>query len=394
MQFSKRMEYFKPGIFSVLADMRREREAQGLPVIDLSVGTPNIPPARHIVDALIGSAQDENNYIYAINDTERLKQAVAQWYGRRYGVALDPASEVTSLLGSQDGLAHIAFTVIDEGDTFLIPDPCYPIFRDGPVLAGAKPYMMPQKKENGYLINVKEIPEDVARRAKLMILSYPNNPTASVAPDSLYREVIEFAKQYNILVVHDNSYSELVFDGQQCGSFLRFPGAREVGIEFNSLSKTYGLAGARIGFAVGNPEVIGMLKALKSNIDYGMFIPVQDAAIAAMLGPQDCVETIRAAYRERRDYLTDGLGKIGWPVRKSPATMFLWARLPQGYTDSVAFTRELLRTSGVLVTPGTAFGAEGEGHVRIALVADRDELEEAVERIGKSGMLNAAGSRG
>ncbi len=203
--------------------------------------------------------------------------------------------------------------------------------------------------------------------------------------------MIDFARQYHILVVHDNSYSELVFDGQPCGSFLRFPGAKEVGIEFNSLSKTYGLAGARIGFAVGNPEVIGMLKALKSNIDYGMFIPVQDAAIAAVLGPQDCVDTMRAAYRERRDYLTDSLGKIGWPIRKSPATMFLWARLPQGYTDSFAFTRELLRTSGVLVTPGTAFGAEGEGHVRIALVADREELEEAVERIEKSGMLNVPG---
>ena len=394
MRFSKRMDYFKPGIFSVLAEMRDERKAQGLPVIDLSVGTPNIPPAQHIVDALIRSAQDKGNYAYAVSDTERLKQAVAQWYARRYHVQIDPANEVASLLGTQDGLAHIAFTVIDDGGTILIPDPCYPIFLDGPVLAGARPYRMPQKKENGYLIDVGEIPEDVARRAKLMIVSYPNNPTASVAPDSLYRDVIDFAKKYQIIVVHDNSYSELVFDGGKCGSFLRFPGAKDVGVEFNSLSKTYGLAGARIGFAVGNPDVIGMLKALKSNIDYGMFLPLQDAAIAAITGPQDCVETTRAAYQARRDFLTDGLNEIGWTVHKSPATMFLWARLPRGYIDSFDFTRELFRKSGVLVTPGTAFGAEGEGHVRIALVADRDELAKAVEMIGESGILDAPSAAG
>ncbi len=389
MQFSNRMDYFKPGIFSVLAQMRAERSAQGLPVIDLSVGTPNIPPAQHIVDALVCSAQDTCKYAYAIDDTKRLQQAVAQWYERRYGVALDPATEVTSLLGSQDGLAHIAFTVIDDGDTILIPDPSYPIFRDGPVLAGAKPYGMPQKKENDYLIDVGAIPDAVARRAKMMIVSYPNNPTASIAPDSLYRDIIAFAKAYQIIVVHDNSYSELTFDGQRCGSFLRFPGAKDVGVEFNSLSKTYGLAGARIGFAVGNPDVIGMLKTLKSNIDYGMFFPLQDAAIAAILGPQDCVDQTRAAYQARRDILVDGLAGLGWEIHRSPATMFLWARLPEGYTDSVAFTRELFAKSGVLMTPGTAFGKEGEGHVRMALVADPDELKQAIQLIAQSGVLHA-----
>jgi len=387
MQFSRRMNDFQPGIFSVLAQMGAERRAQGLPVIDLSVGAPNIPPARHVMDALIRSARDKGNYVYAIGDTDRLRQAVAQWYARRYQVRLDPDTEVASLLGSQDGLAHIAFTAVDAGDTVLIPDPCYPIFRDGPALAGAALHRMPQKKENGYLIDVKAIPEDAARRAKLMIFSYPNNPTASIAPDALYRDVIAFARKYQIIVVHDNSYSELVFDGCKCGSFLRFPGAKEVGIEFNSLSKTYGLAGARIGFAVGNPDVIGMLKALKSNIDYGMFLPLQDAAIAAITGPQDCVETTRAAYRQRRDFLADGLNQIGWPVSKSPATMFVWARLPKGYTDSVGFTRELFQKSGVLMTPGTAFGAEGEGHVRIALVADQDELAQAVRSIRECGIL-------
>ena len=220
MQFSKRMDNFKPGIFSVLAQMREERRAQGLPVIDLSVGTPNIPPAQHIMDALIRSAQEKANYAYAISDTQRLQNAVAQWYDKRYGVQLEAESEVTSLLGVQEGLAHVAFTAIDQGDTVLVPDPGYPIFLDGPLLAGATPYPMPQTKENGYLIDVKAIPEDVARRAKLMMISYPNNPTASVAPDSLYREVIAFAKAYEIMVVHDNSYSELVFDGQTGGSFF------------------------------------------------------------------------------------------------------------------------------------------------------------------------------
>ena len=391
MQFAKRMDDFQPGIFSVLARMGDERRARGLPLTDLSVGAPNIPPARHIVDALVQSAQDKENYVYAIGDTKRLQQAVARWYQRRYGVRLDPGAEVTSLLGSQDGLAHIAFTVADAGDTVLVPDPCYPIFRDGPSLAGALLHPMPQKKENGYLIDVRDIPEPVARRARLMIVSYPNNPTASVAPDSLYRDVIAFAKQYQIVVVHDNSYSELTFDGRTCGSFLRFPGAKEVGVEFNSLSKTYGLAGARIGFAVGNPDVIGMLKALKSNIDYGMFLPLQDAAIAAMTGPQDCVEATRAEYQARRDCLTDGLEAIGWPVQKSPATMFVWARLPRGYADSIGFMRELLEKAGVLVTPGTAFGAQGEGHVRIALVADREELQAAVRRIAQSNILNKRG---
>ncbi|MBE0600241.1 MAG: aminotransferase class I/II-fold pyridoxal phosphate-dependent enzyme, partial [Firmicutes bacterium] len=342
-----------------------------------------------IVDALVCSAQDTCKYAYAIDDSKRLQTAVAQWYRQRYGVALDPDTEITSLLGSQDGLAHIAFTVIDEGDTILIPDPSYPIFKDGPVLAGAKPYGMPQKKENGYRIDVGAIPESVARRAKMMIVSYPNNPTASIAPDSLYRDIIAFAKQYQIIVVHDNSYSELTFDGARCGSFLRFPGAREVGVEFNSLSKTYGLAGARIGFAVGNPAVIGMLKTLKSNIDYGMFFPLQDAAIAAILGPQDCVDNTRAEYQARRDLLADGLSGLGWEIHHSPATMFLWARLPQGYTDSVAFTRTLFDQSGVLMTPGTAFGAEGEGHVRIALVADRDALRQAIRMIDQSGILSA-----
>ena len=287
MQFSKRMAYFKPGIFSVLAQMKAERLKAGKRVIDLSVGTPNIPPAQHIVDALVDGARDKSNYICA--SATRRKPDARAWYKRRYGVTLDPRTEVTSLLGSQDGLAHIALSIVDPGDTVLVQDPGYPIFSDGPVLAGAELYKMPQKAENGWLVDLNAVPKDVAERAKFMVVSYPNNPVTILAPPSFYRDLGAFAKKYDILVLHDNAYSELVFDGRTCGSFLEYEGAKDVGVEFNSLSKTYGLAGARIGFAVGNPQVISMLKTLKSNLDYGMFLPVQKAAVAAITGPQDCV---------------------------------------------------------------------------------------------------------
>jgi LL-diaminopimelate aminotransferase len=387
MEFSKRMDDFKPGIFSVLAQMREERLAAGKRVIDLSVGTPNIPPAQHIIDALVESARDKANYIYAISDTAELQKAAVSWYRHRYGVTLDPETEVTSLLGSQDGLSHIALTVINPGDLVLVQDPGYPIFSDGPRLAGAQLYPMPQRRENGWLVNLQEIPADVARRAKFMIISYPNNPVASVAPDSFYRELVAFAKKHDIIVLHDNAYSELVFDGQSCGSFLRFEGAKDIGVEFNSLSKTYGLAGARIGFALGNREIIGMLKSLKSNLDYGMFLPVQQAAIAALTGPQDCVVQTRLAYEHRRNVLVEGLNIVGWPMEKPPATMFVWAQIPQNYHSSTDFTKKLLDKSGVLITPGAAFGPSGEGYVRLALVQDEPALRDAVNLIGESGLL-------
>lgn len=387
MKFAKRMERFNTGIFSVMAELKQKEIAQGKKVVDLSVGTPNIPPAQHIIDALVKSAQDKKNYVYALNDTAELQDAVQQWYKRRYGVTIDPKTEMTSLLGSQDGLSHLALTIVDRGDLVLVPDPGYPIFADGPALAGAELYRMPQKRENGYLIDLKAIPEDVAKQAKFMVVSYPNNPVTSIAPESFYRELIAFAKKYEIIVLHDNAYSELVFDGAKCGSFLQYDGAKDVGIEFNSLSKTYGLAGARIGFALGNKDMIGMLKALKSNLDYGMFLPVQKAAVAALTGSQDCVETTRFAYEKRRDVLVEGLNDIGWKIEKPKATMFVWAKIPEPFTSSEDFTLELLKRTGVLVTPGSAFGPSGEGHVRIALVQGEDEMRYAVHAIDKSGIL-------
>lgn len=389
MEFSKRMDRFGEGIFSKLAEVKKKKTEAGEEVIDLSIGAPNIPPAKHITDALCEAAADPKNYVYAISDTRELLEAVSGWYMRRYGVSLDAQTEICSLLGSQEGLAHIAMTVADEGDIVLVPDPCYPVFGDGPQLAGANLYYMPQKKENNYIIDLKEIPEEVARKAKLMVVSYPNNPTTAMAPDSFYKELIAFAKKYDIIVLHDNAYSDLVFDGAACGSFLRFEGAKEVGVEFNSLSKTYGLAGARIGFCLGNKDVVSHLKLLKSNMDYGMFLPIQKAAVAAITGPQECVKTTRQAYEIRRNILCDGFTSIGWKMDRPAGTMFVWAAIPENYSSSEEFVLDLVEKAGVMVTPGSAFGPSGEGFVRLALVQDREMLNKAIQAVKESGILPA-----
>lgn len=387
MKFAKRMDQFGAGIFSTMANLKKKRLKEGLPVLDLSIGAPNIPPAEHIIQALKEGVEDRSNYVYAINDRAELHAAAASWYKRRYGVEIDPDTQVVSLLGSQDGLAHLALAIADEGDVVMVPDPCYPIFADGPRIAGAEIYYMEQKAENGYLIDFSEIPEEVAEKAKLMVVSYPNNPTTAIAPESWYRELIAFAKKHDIIVLHDNAYSELVFDGKTTGSFLQYEGAMEVGVEFNSLSKTYGMAGARIGFCLGNAEVVGMLSLLKSNIDYGMFLPVQQAAIAALNGPQECVEETRAAYEARRNCLCDGLTEIGWKVDRCPATMFVWAKIPEGYSSDFDFTMDLLNRAGVVVTPGSAFGPHGRGYVRMALVQDEADMKAGIRRIAECGIL-------
>ncbi len=387
MQFAKRMDHFGEGIFSKLLEIKRQKEERGETVIDLSIGAPNIPPAKHIRDALCQAAAEPENYIYAISDRKELLSAVSEWYDRRYGVEIDPDTEVCSLLGSQEGLAHIALSIVDDHDIVLVPDPCYPVFADGPMLAGADLYYMTQKKENGYMIDFRDIPEEVAKKAKFMIVSYPNNPTTVMAPDSFYEELIAFAKKYQIIVLHDNAYSELVFDGKTCGSFLRFPGAKEVGVEFNSLSKTYGLAGARIGFCIGNSQIVSQLKNLKSNMDYGMFLPIQKAAIAAITGDQECVKTTCKAYEKRRDALCENMSAVGWKMDKPAATMFVWAKIPEGFEDSMEFALELVEKSGVLVTPGSAFGPSGEGYARLALVQDEDKLVMAARLIEESGIL-------
>lgn len=388
MKFANRMNQFGEGVFSRLAVMRKNRLAQGKEVYDLSIGAPNIPPTKRIMEVMAEAVMKPSNYVYAINDTQQLLEAVAQWYKRRYDVELNPETEICSLLGSQDGLSHIALSILDPGDIMLVPDPCYPIFADGPRIAGAELYYMPLQKENDYVIQLQDIPEEIARKAKFMLVSYPNNPTAAMAPESFYHEVVAFAKKYDIIVLHDNAYSELVFDGQSCGSFLSIPGAMEVGVEFNSLSKTYGLAGARIGFCVGNKEVVGMLKTLKSNMDYGMFLPIQAAAVEALTGNQAVVAETRAAYEHRRDVLCDGLIEAGWHMEKPAGTMFVWAPIPDSYQDSESFVADLLDKTGVLVTPGSAFGPSGEGYVRMALVQSEDTMKKIVEAVAVSGIFS------
>lgn len=387
MKFANRMNQFGEGVFSRLAVMRKNRLAQGKEVYDLSIGAPNIPPTKRIMEVMAEAVMKPANYVYAINDTQQLLEAVAQWYKRRYDVELNPETEICSLLGSQDGLSHIALSILDPGDVMLVPDPCYPIFADGPRIAGAELYYMPLQKENDYVIQLQDIPEEIARKAKFMLVSYPNNPTAAMAPESFYHEVVAFAKKYDIIVLHDNAYSELVFDGQSCGSFLSIPGAMEVGVEFNSLSKTYGLAGARIGFCVGNKEVVGKLKTLKSNMDYGMFLPIQAAAVEALTGDQAVVAETRAAYEHRRDVLCDGLIEAGWHMEKPTGTMFVWAPIPDSYQDSESFVADLLDKTGVLVTPGSAFGPSGEGYVRMALVQSEDTMKKIVEAVAASGIF-------
>ena len=387
MKFANRMNQFGEGVFSRLAVMRKNRLAQGKEVYDLSIGAPNIPPTKRIMEVMAEAVMKPANYVYAINPTQQLLEAVAQWYKRRYDVELNPETEICSLLGSQDSLSHIALSILDPGDVMLVPDPCYPIFADGPRIAGAELYYMPLQKENDYVIQLQDIPEEIARKAKFMLVSYPNNPTAAMAPESFYHEVVAFAKKYDIIVLHDNAYSELVFDGQICGSFLSIPGAMEVGVEFNSLSKTYGLAGARIGFCVGNKEVVGMLKTLKSNMDYGMFLPIQAAAVEALTGNQAVVAETRAAYEHRRDVLCDGLIEAGWHMEKPAGTMFVWAPIPDSYQDSESFVADLLDKTGVLVTPGSAFGPSGEGYVRMALVQSEDTMKKIVDAVAVSGIF-------
>lgn len=383
MEFSKRMDLFGESIFTTLAKMRKERQDQGEQVIDLSIGAPNIAPAKHIMDAISQACFIPQNYLYAITDQDELLNAVQTWYQRRYHVSLDPQTEISSLLGSQEGLSHLAMTIINDGDTVLVPNPSYPIFKDGPLLAGARVVDMPLKKENDYLVDFSNIDEVDAKKAKFMIVSYPNNPTCAIANVDFYKELIAFAKKYNIIVLHDNAYSELLFEGIG-HSFLEFEGAKDVGIEFNSLSKTYGLAGARIGFAVGNQEVIAKIKTLKSNMDYGMFLPIQKGAVAALLGDQKCVETTREAYRHRRDLLVNGCHDIGWDFDTPKGTMFVWAKIPEKYRSSEAFVHDLFDKTGVLVVPGIAFGSEGEGYVRMALVQDDETIHLALKNMKES----------
>ena len=379
MQFSKRMERLETSVFSTLDEEKQRYLKQGKEVYDFTIGSPNIAPSKEIIQALIDAAKQPQSYMYALHDIDELRQTVKKWYQTRYEVELDADTEILSLQGSQEGLAHIALAICDEGDIVLIPSPSYPVFANGPKIAGAEIYEMPMREE----------PKDIARKAKMMIISYPNNPTGATAPDAFYEELIRFAKANDIIVLHDTAYSNLVFDGEEGRSFLYYEGAKDIGIEFNSFSKTYGMAGARIGICVGNKEIVGMLRKLKSNIDYGMFLPIQKAAITALTQDQSVVEETREQYQKRRDMLVEGFHKAGWEVASPKGTMFMWAAIPKTYANSEQFAIALLQKTGVLVTPGSAFGTYGEGFVRIALVQSEEVIEKALQAVQKSGFFTS-----
>ncbi len=383
MQFSKRLDLFGDEVFASLNQKRRELEAAGRPVWDLSVGTPDFPTPDYIKKALVDSCADDANWKYALHDKDELKQAVCDYYKRRFDVdGLEP-DQVMSCRGTQEGMQYVCAALADPGDVALIPDPCYPVFRAGTQLAGATPYYYQLTAEHGFLPHVADIPDDVADKAKYMIVSLPANPVGSVGTPEVYEEIIAFAKKHDIVIVHDNAYADVVFEGVS-SSFFNYPGAMDVGVEFLSLSKSFDVTGVRLSFLVGRKDIVQATYKLRSQVDFGMFFAEQNVAIACLKGPLDGVERQRLAYKERRDALCDGLEAIGWERPNCHGTLFVWARLPHGRTDSLAFTLELMEKTGVIVTPGASFGPAGEGYVRFALVLPPEKIKEAVAQIGKA----------
>lgn len=386
MQASQRLDRFGAEVFASLNNKLLALKAQGKTIYNMSVGTPDFKPYDHVVEALTQAAQDPEMWKYALRDLPELKQAVCDYYERRFGVSGITPSMVQSCNGTQEGVGHLGLALLDPGDTILVPDPCYPVFEAGAKIADAKLEYYPLVAEHNYLPYVAGIDPEVADRAKYMIVSLPANPVGSVGTPEVYEEIIAFAREHDLLIVHDNAYSDIVFDGEPGGSFLQYPGALEVGVEFFSLSKSFNVTGARIGFLVGREDVVSAFAKLRSQIDFGMFFPIQKAAIACLNGPRDEVEAQRLKYQERRDALCDGLEGLGWERPNAHGSMFVWAKLPGGRTDSMVFCEELMEKAGVVVTPGASFGPSGEGHVRMALVLPPDQIALAVEAIREAGL--------
>ena len=388
MEFSHRLDLFGPEIFATLNDKKVALEATGRRLFNLSVGTPDFAPADHIKQALIDAAKGNDNWKYSLRDLPELLDAVCAYYQRRFDVDSITPDKVMSFAGSQDGIGHLGLALCNDGDVVLLPDPCYPVFMTGSKLGGAEPWYYKLTKENHFLPDVTAIPEEVARKAKFMLVSLPANPVGSIGTPELYAQLVDFCRKHDILLVHDNAYSDIIFDGAHGGSIFNTPGAEDCAVEFFSLSKSFNVTGARISFLVGRRDVIAACKKLRTQIDFGIFLPVQKAAIAALTGPLDSVKRQCGEYQARRDALCGGLRSIGWDVPNSHGSMFVWAPLPTGYTDSMAFCLELIEKAGVICTPGFSFGPSGEGYVRFALTLPVDRIEEAVKAIADSGMIH------
>jgi LL-diaminopimelate aminotransferase len=383
---AERLSALPPYVFARLDELKTRAREQGLDLIDLGMGNPDGSAPQPVIDAAIAALQNPSNHGYPpFEGTASFRQAITSWYLRCYGVKLNPDSEALPLIGSKEGLGHLALAYINPGDTILVPTPSYPAHFRGPLIAGADIYPIHLSEEQNWLIDLSTIPDEVARRAKMLYFNYPNNPTTATAPREFYEEAVKFARHYEILLVHDLCYAELAFDGYQPTSLLEIPGAKEIGVEFHTLSKTYNMAGWRVGFVVGNSDVIQGLRTLKTNLDYGIFSAIQKAAETALQLPDEYVKEVQQRYRIRRDFLIKGLGELGWDIPVSQATMYLWVKTPvgQGSTD---FALEVLQQTGVVITPGNAFGEAGEGYVRISLIADCDRLGEVLRRFKQAGI--------
>ena len=396
MHVAKRLEQIGAYLFADLDRKQEQLKAKGVDVISLSVGDPDLPTPPHIVDALMEGATDPRSHRYPSYVGEKdFRSTVAAWFRKRFGVSLDPDTEVLALIGSKEGLAHLPWATVDPGDVVLVPDPGYPVYRSSTILADGVPHPVPLLRERGFLPNLSAVPQDIARRAKVLFLNYPNNPTAAIASMEFLKEAVEYARRHDILLAHDNAYSEITYDGYVAPSILEVAGAKDVAIEFHSLSKTYCMTGWRVGFAVGSAAAVGALGRIKTNIDSGIFRAIQRAGVAAMTGPQDAVAERVRIYQARRDRVTKALRSIGWQVPDIKATIYIWLPVPAGMT-SAQFTATVLEKTAVLVTPGTGYGTHGEGYVRLSLTIADSRLDEALGRmVDAFGRVSAppAGSR-
>jgi LL-diaminopimelate aminotransferase len=385
---ARRLQSLPTYLFAEIDRLKQEAIKRGVDIINLGIGDPDLPTPVHIVEKLAEAGAEAENHRYpSYEGLYPFRQAVADWYLSRFGVKLDPEMEVLSLIGSKEGIGHIPLAFVDPGDLVLVPDPGYPVYQAGTVLAGGTPYWMPITRANAYLPDWGQIPPQILSRAKMAFLNYPNNPTAAVAPLSYFRDVVEVAREHGIILCHDAAYSEICFAGMRPPSVLQVEGAKEVAVEFHSLSKTYNMTGWRIGFVVGNSQILSGLGRVKTNLDSGIFQAVQYAGIAALRGPQDSLEEARLIYQGRRDRLVKGLTDLGWEVDPPQASFYVWIPVPRGYS-STEFTAALLDRTGIVVTPGNGFGQHGEGFFRVALTVPEARIEEAVERIRKSGICD------
>ena len=378
---AQRLEKFQTGIFAAMDAKKEALIASGREVINLSIGTPDFEPSRHVMEAVKEAVGDPFNYRYSLTDTPELLEALVSYYKRRYQTDIRP-EEITGVHGTQEGMGHLGLAMVNPGDVVLLPDPGYPIYEAGSLLADAEIYYYGMVKENDFLPDMKEIPEDILKRARFIVLSYPSNPVGASAPKEMYLDMISLAKKYGFFIINDNAYSDIIFDGREGFSFLSLPEAKEVGVEFFSLSKSFNLTGLRLSYLIGNKDIVDAMKLLQSQYDFGIPYPAQKAAIAALTGPMDDVHAQCLEYQKRRDALCGGLRKAGWQVPDSDGTMFVWLPVPEGYS-SMSFVEKLMDETGIIGTPGTAFGPRGEGYIRFALVRPAAEMARIAEKIGE-----------